>query len=385
MLWIGMVIVGTIALAILALPSLLGNQNSEDVPRQDYDAAVYKDQLAEVDRDVERGLISETEAETARVEIQRRLLNAVDANTEQKYLVGEGRNYLVPTLALMALIGAVVLYLELGSPTVPDFPYASRSDLSDPSITGEAAPDMDEAISQLEVRLRDNPDDPEGWMMLGRTYFALERYVEAQKAFLQLYELTGDIQAKAEYAEALVMGSNAQVIPEALEIFDEVLRADPYDPKARFYFGVGAAQQGNLEGAIQIWTDLLHLSAPDAPWIAIVQQQIQAAAAEAGIDPSTLKPTEMAVKLAETAGIQSGGMSAPVAPGPSQEDIDNAQQMTADEQMEMIRSMVQRLADRLADNPNDREGWLRLAQAYEVLGETEKAKEARQRAAQTEP
>jgi len=175
MLWIGMVIVGTIALAILALPSLLGNQNSEDVPRQDYDAAVYKDQLAEVDRDVERGLISETEAETARVEIQRRLLNAVDANTEQKYLVGEGRNYLVPTLALMALIGAVVLYLELGSPTVPDFPYASRSDLSDPSITGEAAPDMDEAISQLETRLRDNPNDPEGWMMLGRTYFALER------------------------------------------------------------------------------------------------------------------------------------------------------------------------------------------------------------------
>lgn len=385
MIWIGIVIVGAIALAILALPSLLNNQKSEGVPRQDYDAAVYKDQLAEVDRDVERGLIPETEAETARVEIQRRLLSAVDADTEQKYLVGEGRSYLVPTLALMVIIGAVVLYLELGSPTVPDFPYASRGDLNEPSITGEAAPDMEEAISRLEVRLRDNPDDPEGWMMLGRTYFALERYVDAQKAFLQLYEITGDIQAKAEYAEALILSSNAQVIPEALEIFDDVLRADPYDPKARFYFGVGAAQQGNLEGAIQIWTDLLHLSVPDAPWIEIVQQQILAAAAEAGIDPSTLKPTAMAAKLAESAGIQSGGMSAPATPGPSQEDIENSQQMTADEQMEMIRSMVQRLADRLTANPDDHEGWVRLAQAYEVLGETEKAEEARRQAAELAP
>ncbi len=388
MLWVGIVIISAITLAILVIPSLLGRRQDSADSRKDYDAAVYRDQLAELDRDLERGLISETEAETARIEIQRRLLAAVDAETEQTHLIGSGNRFVIPTLSMIAFVGAVVLYLELGSPNTPDFPYAERGDLDSAPTVASSAHSVDEAIAQLEARLKENPDDPEGWATLGRSYLSMEKYLEAQKAFLKLYEITGDIMAKAEYAEALILASDSQITPEALDIFDEVLRVDPYDPKSRFYFGVAAAQQGNLSGALQIWTDLLHLSPPDAPWIDIVQRQIIRAADEAGVDPASVAPTEQAIRLALDADIESSNINTnttQASPGPSQEDIENAQQMSADEQMEMIRSMVQRLADRLEENPDDYEGWLRLAQAYEVLGETEKAEEARRRAAEAAP
>jgi len=408
MLWLGIFVLALVALAILILPSRLGGRGNDAPPRQEYDAAVYKDQLAEVGRDVERSLISETEAATARLEIQRRLLAMVDRETRDADPNGSGGergpSFVIPVISLLAFAAALVLYLDLGSPGTPDFPYASRDDLEGESSTvakaaqsnkvAEAAPEMEAAVTQLEARLQANPDDPEGWMMLGRTYLTLKRYQDAQKAFLSLFDITGDIMAKAEYAEALILSNSGEVTPEALEIFQEVLRVDPLDPKSRFYFGMSAAQQGNLEGAVQTWTDLLHLSPADAPWVPIVRQQILRAATEAGLDPADLKPTEMAVELAESADIQSaGGMSVPVSgtvsategPGPSQEDIKNAQQMTDDEQLAMIRSMVQRLADRLADNPNDPEGWVRLAQAYEVLGETENAVAARRRAAEVTP
>lgn len=394
MLWLGIFALALGALAILVLPSFRAAKDGGATAPQEYDTAVYKDQLAEVDRDVGRGLISETEAATARLEIQRRLLAVTDREARQAdshgHRHGHGRSFVIPVVSVAAFAGALVLYLDLGSPGTTDFPFASRSDLNRESSMAEAAPEMGTAIAQLEARLKASPDDPEGWMMLGRTYLALERYGDAQKAFLSLYDLTGDIMAKAEYAEALILSSGAEIVPEALEIFEEVLRVDPLDPKSRFYFGVAAAQQGNLEGAMQIWIDLLHLSPADAPWVSVVRQQIQRAAIDTGTDPADLKPTEMAVKLAESAGIQSaGGMSVPVpgaaVPGPSQEDIENAQQMTDDEQQAMIRSMVQRLADRLADNPDDYEGWLRLAQAYSVLGDPEKAEEARRRAAEFAP
>lgn len=381
MLWFAIAILALGTLALLILPSLRRKPaDSEPGSRQDFDIAVYKDQLAEVDRDVERGLISDSEAETVRLEIQRRLLYAAD----QASATGDGEpmgpGLVIPGLSLLAFVGAFALYLHLGSPGMPDFPFAARGNLEDAPAMASSAHSVDDAIAQLEARLKDNPDDVEGWMTLGRSYLSMERYPEAQKAFLSLYDLTGDIHAKAEYAEALILGSDAQVTPEALEIFQEVLNADPFDPKARFYFGVAAAQQGNLEGALQIWTDLLHLSPADAPWISIVRSQINKAADEAGVDPATIQPTPSVAKLAKDAGL--GG----IAPsGPSQEEIDAAQEMTADEQMEMIRSMVQRLADRLEENPEDYEGWMRLAQAYEVLGEVDKAAEARRRAAEIAP
>jgi len=175
------------------------------------------------------------------------------------------------------------------------------------------------------------------------------------------------------------MANNSVFTPEILSIFHEISQADPLEPRSRFYIGMEALQSGNVQAALQIWMDLLYLSPTDAPWVSAVENQINLAAKDAGITPGSLKPSQQAIDIAAQAGIGQA-KSAPVTPGPSAEDVQNAQQMSPDEQNDMIRAMVQRLADRLADNPNDAEGWKRLATAYEVLGETDKAATARQMA-----
>jgi cytochrome c-type biogenesis protein CcmH len=121
---------------------------------------------------------------------------------------------------------------------------------------------------------------------------------------------------------------------------------------------------------------LLAISLPDAPWIQTVQSQIKDAAKKSKIDIASIKPSLEAQKI----GADIRKSIQVTAPGPSQSEIEAAGEMSADERQEMILSMVKRLADRLKENPNDRQGWLRLSKAYEVLGDTEKAGHALEQA-----
>ncbi len=121
-----------------------------------------------------------------------------------------------------------------------------------------------------------------------------------------------------------------------------------------------------------------------APWGPVLRQQIERAARALDIDPATVKPSPGAAALvAARPGAREPPPGAPPATtpaGPGRADVEAAARMSDEERAAMIRSMVKRLADRLEENPGDREGWLRLARAYEVLGEAEKAGEARARA-----
>ncbi|MBT3556189.1 MAG: c-type cytochrome biogenesis protein CcmI [Rhodospirillales bacterium] len=362
-----------IVVGALVLPSLMPRTRVSAV-RDEFDLAVYKDQLNEVDRDVERGHVSADEADTVRLEIQRRILAVAD-DIDAESVRAATRSPLLVVMSLMIPVLSILFYMQLGSPHAPDFPYAARGDLS--AVTqGPSAVDVENMLAGLEERLAENPDDPEGWAMLGRSYQVLERFDQSATAFQRLYELTGDIRAQSEYAEALILANDSVVNDEIIGILEQILREAPLDPKARFYFGIGVAQQGDLAEAVQIWTDLIHLSPGDASWLPTVQRQIDDAAKTAGVDLSLVTPSPEAQQLATAAGIEQTAPS-----GPSAEDMENAASMSADEQMEMIRSMVQRLADRLAENPEDPEGWMRLIQAYEVLGETDLAEQTRAAAA----
>jgi cytochrome c-type biogenesis protein CcmH len=150
-----------------------------------------------------------------------------------------------------------------------------------------------------------------------------------------------------------------------------VLELDPTSPQARFLLAVDRAQQGDLRAAAQGWVDLLALSPADAPWLPVVREHLQQAARQAGIDPATIQPSAEARALAAA--------TAAPAPAPSTADVAAAMEMTPDGRAQMIRGMVERLAARLQDNPDDLEGWRRLARAYQVLGDTAKASAARAR------
>ncbi len=320
--------------------------------RQDHDLAVYRDQLSEVDRDLERGVISAGDAVAARTEIERRILRAAEIKDgplrpDQGWLSGR-----LPALLLcLAIPGlALVIYDQLGSPGLPGEPFTARESRPD---SGQ----QDQIIAQLKQRLSSDPGDADGWTLLGNLYARMGRWAEAGAAYRDALAADGQHQeALIGMAESLVALAQGLVVPEARLIFAGILEMDPKQPSALYYAGLALAQDGRLEDAYELWSNLIGAAPPQAPWLPLVQRQLARLSAETGkLDP---------------------GATAPGPAGPSQEDVEAAAEMSPEEREAFIRTMVQRLADRLAQTPDDLDGWLRLARSYRMLGEEEQARDA---------
>jgi cytochrome c-type biogenesis protein CcmH len=180
---------------------------------------------------------------------------------------------------------------------------------------------------------------------LAPIYLRLGRFDDAVRARRNALEFGGaTAQRQSDLGEALVAAANGVVTADAKQAFDQAIGQEPNDPKARFYLGLAAQQDGNTTKAAEIWQKLLKDAPPDAPWAATVQQAL----ASAGKDQ----------------------------PGPTAGDVAAASQMSEAERSEMVRGMVTGLAERLKQDGSDVDGWLRLLRAYVVLGERDKANEA---------
>lgn len=387
-LWITIAVLTAVALGLLLVP--LARRGRAPAPtRAAYDITVYRDQLAEVDRDLERGLLGDDQARAARIEIQRRMLAAGpedgSGGTEEPARPRpRGSVAVIAAIAAAVPAGAVGLYLYLGSPGAPGQPFAERGTATADAGAGDRD-GLRAVVGRLAERLLRNPDDLNGWLLLARSYMTLEHYDDAANAFRRAMGLSDNrADIAAGYAEAVALGDGGPITPEVRQIFEGVFAAEPGNTKARYYLGLAKAQQGDVRGALQDWVDLRVLSPPDAPWHPVLEQQIERAARALDIDPATVEPSPGAVALAGARppfrGTAPGAPPATSPAGPSRADREAATRMSDEERAAMIRSMVKRLAGRLEENPGDREGWFRLARAYEVLGEMEKAGEARARA-----
>lgn len=355
---------GLTALAVVLLLLPLRRRAKAGTPRAAYDLNVYRDQLAEVERDTERGILGAEQAAAARGEVERRLLSAASraeegGNEAPASTAPPGPSRAV-TLGIILFLPAAAfgLYLFLGAPGVPSVPLAERG----PVPQGTATPGaMNELAERLAERLAAQPEDRDGWLLLGRTYTELGSYAEAAQAYRQaISQGFDDAETQSALGEALVAAAGGTVGPGARQAFAAALEKDPLSPRARYYGGLALAQDERLEDAIGIWMQLLAQSPPDAPWRPVVAQQIERAAASLGTPTPELP----------------AGSGEPSAGAP-----EAVQQMSPQEQEAFIRSMVERLAARLEAEPGDFEGWLRLARSYGVLGEAERAQEALARAA----
>ncbi len=333
--------------AILAVLWPLG-RNPRAV-RGGSDLLVYKDQLQEIDRDRAAGLIGEAEAEAARLEVSRRLLAAADtAGSEPRTAPAAAAHYMrrrrVAALAALIILpfGPPGLYLALGSPNLPGEPAFARVK------TAQGHESIASLVNEVEAHLARNPNDGAGWEVIAPVYIRLGRFDDAVAARRKSLALNGDTAAReADLGEALAAAANGVVTAEAKDAFERAVARDPHEPKARYFLGLAAKQDGKNEEAVSIWRSLLADAPPDAPWGAFVRQA-----------------------LARATGT-------PVAePGPGSADVAAAANMSDDQRRDMIRGMVARLADRLHDNGADVEGWLRLVRAYVVLGDRDKAKAA---------
>lgn len=347
------------------------NGNSE----LNHDLAVYRDQLAEIERDIERGVLSTEQANAARIEVQRRILNA-DQRIKARESgatsgIGKPSLRIYSALAIVLfLIGGFGLYLDLGSPDMPDRPIASRADEINAiqqaeTINSDRLAALNRAVSDLSQKLIADPENLKGWELLGASLMALGRPVEAQTAFLEAVKLSDrDGDYLAMYAESLIRGDNGQINATARGVLKEAATTQSGDPRIQYYLGLADAQDGNIAAAVDRWIALANSAPADAAWLPMVVARIKDAALAQGID------IEGRLDVAKAA----------PSDGPSQDDVAAAQQMTPEERQDMINSMVDGLADRLDGNPDDPEGWARLMQAYMVLGKQDKAQAAYQKA-----
>ena len=370
------------ALAVAAVLIPVLRRHRRGPSRADYDLTVYRDQLRELESDRARGLVSEEQVEAARTEIERRMLRAARAReATQAEEAAQAPQSSAPGaraawrrraaaiglgLCIPALAAGV--YASLGTPGLPSRPFAEIARPADPPAAAAA---FSEPVERLEARLEANPDNLEGWLLLSRSYVVLQRYPEAADALRQAAALSGgDPEVLGMLGEAIVWANDGVVVPEAVSIFRQALDARPEDPAARFHLALARAQAGEVREAYDLWLALAADTPTDAPWRGDLEELIRQATEMLGVEPGSV-PRGPAVVEAPS--------------GPTADDMAAAADMSLDERMEMIRSMVEGLAARLEENPDDAEGWRRLARSYAVLGETEKATDTLRRAAELAP
>ncbi len=373
--WLIAALMTVAALAMVLVPLVRSHRLA---PRRvEFDLAIYRDQLHELESDRARDLVGEDQSEAARLEIQRRMLAASNKDSHQAP-PAETAVSTRPWL-MMAAIGiaipalALVLYLVWGSPGMPDQPFSGVAQDSG-GVAGEdmAGQSIEAVIANLAKRLEQDPNNLQDWVLLGRSLIAIERYAEAVQALRTAAKLSGDDpDIASSMAEAMVFAAGEMVTPEAQAAFESVLTLRADDAAAQYYLGMALAQKGRPAEALKMWRKLASETPSDAPWRQDLVTLMQRAAEESGVELGEI-PAAPAL-VTESA-----------APGPSQEDMAAAADMTPEERQEMISSMVARLAERLKDEPDNLAGWQRLANAYRVLGENEKAEEAERRIAQLE-
>jgi len=371
MVWIAIGLLTALTVAALAWPLLRASGRATD--RRDYGLTVYRAQLKEIERDLASGVLSADQAAAARVEIQRRML----AEDRQDGVAGQGtvppyyRAFALALAAGIVPLGAILIYLTLGSPGAPDMPLASRQAEIQAIAEGSAA--LTGEVEALRGRLADNPADRESWLRLGDVLRQMERFEESAEAYRRAAHLEADPESFGLYAEMLVLAQQGTVPVEARSVFEHVLASSPGDPRSLYYLGLAAEQAGQPRAALERWVRLQAISPPDAPWMGMLTARMESLAAENGIALAPLREAaRQEMGQGASRGASRGAAEAP-ARGPGRADIEAAQQMSAEERAAFVQSMVDRLADRLKEQPQDEEGWLRLARAYGVQGEPEKA------------
>jgi cytochrome c-type biogenesis protein CcmH len=368
-------------LAAVSLPLLFGAGAPPE--RGQYDRAVYRDQLREVDRDVARGVLSSTEAGAARLEIQRRLL-AVAPAAGRAALRSARSPRLAAAAALFIAGGAGGLYWWLGAPALPDVPYGSQQAAqakTEPSGGADAAQaphtDVKAAAERLEEKLRAEPANAEGWVLYARTESTLGNWQRAMDAYQHAIDLgqKGAL-VYAGYGEMLVMAAGGIVAPAAHDAFVTALAAEPKNDVARYYLALADAQAGEVRKAISAWLALAADLPEDSQMREEIARRVADAARSGGFEAPPLPKGLPEEPPAPAEAAQ---------PGPTQDQMAAAAQMPPAERDKMIRDMIEQLAAKLKTEPNDLDGWLRLGNAYAVQGETDKAMDAYDHAAKLKP
>lgn len=372
------IIAGVVTLIVAAalVNAVVRGGRHEVGSRAASDVEVYRGQLAEVDRDVARGVIAKADAERVHAEIARRLIAADKAQSGETAVTSNAPAGIAIGLIAVGLVASVASYWWLGAPGYGDMGLKDRIAFAEEVRASRPVqavaeqslppfidpPEMDARYKSLMTQLRatvsDRPDDLQGHQLLVQQERRIGNFAAAKEAQLTVAKLKGDsvnAQDLADLGELQVLSAGGYVSPEAEMSLRAALAQDATNGTARYYLGLMLVQTGRPDQAFRIWDGLLRAGPEDAPWIPPIVAQIEELAELAGVRYA----------LPEIGG---GTMR-----GPNAEDIDNARDMTPAERMDMIGSMVTGLSQRLAEEGGPARDWARLISSLGVLGEWERA------------
>jgi cytochrome c-type biogenesis protein CcmH len=261
----GIFIVGAL---LFILPTLWSKRERRSgVARDATNIDVYRDQLAELDNDLRSDVLTREQYEQSKRELQQRMLQDVplagaggDAVLPSGML-SSGSNVATITLTTLALpVLAVSLYLWLGN-TRALLPQPAMEQA--PMSAEGGHPDFSSVLQNLVARLKDQPDDMEGWLMLGRTYAMMQRFNEAKEAYEKVLAFAPENpEVLTDYADIVAMTNNGSLMGQPLELIDKALRLDPQNPKALALAGTAEFERRRYKEAAGYWEKLLALIPP---------------------------------------------------------------------------------------------------------------------------
>ena len=411
-LWVILLTVLTSVATVLATAPFLRRLGGPAGAAPGNDVATCLDRLSDIERRAAAGLLGADEAAAARADVKQRILAATRAErtVAARLSAGERRLTLVAAAAIaIAMVFTAGLYMMYGmygaaappstsaeverlqgAAAVEALAAATSQSAAQPLAMQQPASEqpgqpqqqlgsVDEMAARLAVRLKRNPNDPEGWRMLGWAYVNIERFAEAAAAYARALDLSPNrADLASAYGEALVRAGDGRVGEEAKSAFARALRLDAKEARARFFMGVVKEQAGDKAAALDEWIAVLNEADAKEPWYADLTQRVTALGRETGIDVS------VRLRRAEATGGVLAQLEQPAAGppkgGPTADDVRNANAMPPADRAAMIRSMVEGLAARLEQSPADVDGWIKLIRSRKVLGETHEAERALQRA-----
>lgn len=372
LLWVSFAILTAAVVAYLLRPLRQAKEQTAVAPEA-ADLAVYRDQLKELEAERERGLIAEGELESARTEVARRLIKRAGEESETRASTTTERaarthaqSIYTAVAALLPLAG-IVVYLALGSPHLPGQPFAAR----EAPTKGEPA--IAALIKKVEDRLAEHPEDGKGWDVIAPIYLRLGKFPEAAHAYAEANRLEGETPRRLiGFSEATLMAEKGIVTEPVRITARRILELDADAIQPRIWLALGREQDGDLNGAAADYRKLLTGAPDDVPWRDAVAERLMLVEARLKGEDVDAKPAERSAKQASPSQEQDKG--------PTAADV---AAMSREEQDAFVMGMVDRLAARLKEDPQDLQGWMRLARAYKVIGRDDDARSAISRARET--
>jgi len=261
--WVICALLIVIALAFVLPPFLQRSNESEvvsDQERKQANIAIYRDQLAELEADLRNGIVAEEQYAQDREEIERRLLEDTVTTRSKKTVAPFSAHTTAYLLGFGLPLIAIIFYLKVGEPNLIANPAPTGVP---PTAESAAPPERSQAqieanVAKLAQRLQSNPNDPQGWAMLARSYSSMEKYSDAASAYAKATELNPkDADLLAEYAFATGMAEGRSLAGKPTEIINRALKVDPENLKALQLAGSAAFEAKDYKKAIDYWQRVL--------------------------------------------------------------------------------------------------------------------------------